>query len=164
MTTKKESYLQAYKEMRDFWTAMKNDSRLDAWDGKVYNKRFPKFMEESFEAPQHYTFTTQVRAWKEIKQVLLILEGPMARYTTVSLYTMHGNDLGCLGFLDESGKCIDIASVKKAIQKKIDDLDKRIEILEAFDEEEATKKCEDLRNAIFWFNHRLPYEFVELRV
>lgn len=161
---KKEILLQGYTVMRDFWIQIKDDERLDSWNGKVFNKRFQRFIEGMYETAAGFRFTAVMKEWGEVKQLLLTIEDnrPKGKWSSVPLYIRHGKYSAHIGILDITEKRIDISIVRGEIQKQIDYLTKRIEVLSVFQEEEMTNLKDKLNNAIADYNYKVPFEFSEL--
>ncbi len=163
---KKDILLQGYKVMRDFWIQIKDDERLDFWDGKVFNKRFQRFIENMFEPTEGFRFTAVMKDWGGLKQLLLTIEDnrPHGKWSSVPLYIRHGKCSAHIGILDSTEKRIDIKIVKDALQKQIDYLTQRIEILANFQEEQTIDLKDKINMQIAHYNSQVPFEFSELYI
>ena len=163
---KKEILLQGYKVMRDFWIQLKDDERLESWDGKVFNKRFQRFIENMFEPKDGFHFTAVMKDWGGLKQLLLTIEDnrPHGKWSSVPLYIRHGKCSAHIGILDSTEKRIDIKIVKDALQKQIDYLTQRIEILANFQEAQTIDLKDKINMQIAHYNSQVPFEFSELYI
>ncbi len=165
--TKREAYINAYEDMRYFWEKMERSKFFSEWNESPYGDHFLTYIEKYFEnsVPEGCRFRTSIY---ESEHIFLSishdksLEDGLDISSSIS-FSVKENDSNWPCILNEKGR-IDVVSIKKEIQKKIDYLDKRIGILKNFDPQKMIELHGQLENEIKAWDKTIPFEFSEFKI